>query len=97
MIKWLDNVDVALNALAHNMEEEGMMILAYDGETFGHHQKKADKWAEYFPEGVRKREDMKMSTMAEHLKQFEVKGRGQISEKSSWSCYHNLQRWDFCG
>jgi len=92
--KFLDNVDTTLEHLARATKDEEMLLLAYDGETFGHHHKFADLWAEYFPKGVEKRKDMKMITIDEYLKKFEIKDYADINENSAWSCRcGNLERW----
>ncbi len=92
--KILNNVDSALNYLQGFAADNEMLLLAYDGETFGHHHKLADKWAEYFPTGVKKRKDMEMLTISEYLKRFKTKHHTDIWDNSSWSCLcGDLKRW----
>lgn len=92
--RFLDNVDVTLNQLANSVKDREMILLAYDGETFGHHHKLADKWAAYFPKGVEKRKDIQMLTIADYIKKFEIKHKADIWDNSSWSCLcGGLKRW----
>ncbi|MDP2908468.1 MAG: DUF3536 domain-containing protein [Nanoarchaeota archaeon] len=92
--KFLDNVDTTLDQLEKLIEDKEMLLLAYDGETFGHHHKFADLWAEYFPKGIAKRKDLKMITIAEYLKEFKAKEEADIWDNSAWSCLcGGLKRW----
>jgi len=92
--KFLDNVDYTLDHLAKASKDESMTLLAYDGETFGHHHKFADLWAGYFPQGVKKRKDMEMVTLEEYLRRFGAKAKADIWDDSSWSCHcGGLKRW----
>ncbi|MDP2908074.1 MAG: DUF3536 domain-containing protein, partial [Nanoarchaeota archaeon] len=92
--RFLDNVDTTLEHLTNVVKDKEIQQLAYDGETFGHHHKFADLWAEYFPKGVAKRKDMKMITVNEYIKKFEIKDYANIWDNSSWSCHcGDLKRW----
>ncbi|MBU4502868.1 MAG: DUF3536 domain-containing protein [Nanoarchaeota archaeon] len=93
-VRLLDNVDVALDQLVSFAKNGETLLLAYDGETFGHHHKLADRWAEYFPKGVKKRKDIKMISISDYLKNFEVNNLADILDNSSWSCLcGGLERW----
>ncbi|MFW5852709.1 MAG: DUF3536 domain-containing protein [Nanoarchaeota archaeon] len=92
--KFLENADVALERIAMDINDGGIALLAYDGETFGHHHKFADKWAGYFPQAVEKRSDIDMITLDQFLKENRVYSQASLIENSSWSCLcGNLSRW----
>ncbi len=90
--RYLDNADIALDELVENRDSD-FMLLAYDGETFGHHHEFADKWAAYFPESVEKRDYVEMKTLDQIIKEVDPI-ESDIHERSSWSCLcGNLSRW----
>ena len=92
--RFLDNADIAIDRILRDIREDGLMLLAYDGETFGHHHKFADKWAAYFPDAVQKRSEAKMVTLDEYIELNPPKKYAEIIEKSSWSCLcGDLGRW----
>ncbi len=92
--RFLENADVALDRILRDRPDGGLTLLAYDAETFGHHHKFADRWAEYFPKAVAKREDAELVTIDEYVKLNPPKKYGKIVENSSWSCLcGNLERW----
>jgi len=67
---------------------EGDVVVALDGETFGHHIKGGDKLLADF-----------ISRHKDHLANLGwlyergVKGEVEIVERTSWSCPHGLGRW----
>lgn len=91
---FLDDVEFTLDYLGKKIEHDGdMMLLAYDGETFGHHHPFADNWEAYLPTAIAKRDDIDMISIDEYLKKFLVTEWAEINDNSSWSCFHNLDRW----
>jgi len=91
--KFLDNVDSTLDHIDKHVKDNEMLLTAYDGETFGHHHKHGNKWAEYFPKGVKKRKNMEIITINDYLKRFKVNEYSDIHDFSSWSCFCGLKRW----
>ena len=92
--RFLDNADVAIDRILRDIGEDGFMLLAYDGETFGHHHKFADKWAAYFPNAIRKRQEAKMVTLDEYIESNPPQKCADIIDNSSWSCLcGDLGRW----
>ncbi len=92
---YLDNVERTLEELRE--KEDGFILLAYDGETFGHHKPFTEKWQAYFPEGVAKVEGLDL--MLIHNLNGEFTMEGEVHEDSSWSCLcGGLKRWTVgCG
>ena len=92
--RFLDNADVAVQKVVDVAKDNSHILLAYDGETFGHHHKMADKWASYFPQAVDKHPGAKMITLDEYIDEIGVYDSAELVEKSSWSCLcGNLERW----
>ncbi len=74
-------------------ERQGLTLIATDGETFGHHQRR----------GVQMLADMlrdeaassyQIVTLADYLRTHPPTREIEISERTAWSCYHHLARWD---
>ncbi|MEM0464338.1 DUF3536 domain-containing protein [Pyrobaculum sp.] len=71
----------------------GDVVVALDGETFGHHIKGGDKMLAQFVEANRD----KLGNLGA-LYEKGYKGEVQIVERTSWSCPHGLGRWSYdCG
>ncbi len=93
-LRFLDNADMALEALIDKTADDPLVLLAYDGETFGHHHRLADHWAGYFPRAVEKRSGVAMLTPDQYIDYIGAKSKALIEEKSSWSCLcGGLKRW----
>lgn len=74
-------------------EEDGLVLLAADGETFGHHQKQAEeKLAEAM---VRARTTglCQVTHLADVFHRLEPTHEAMLAEPSSWSCPHGVGRW----
>ena len=80
-------------ALEGNPQEPSLLLVATDGETYGHHH--------HFTEMALSRafrflsEDSSVSLMppGAFLKQYPPQQRAKIVENSSWSCAHGVERW----
>ncbi len=82
----INNVDPFINRLKYrNTKEDYYVILAMDGETFGHHIKHAVK-SFLIPlfEALPNRNDVKICTVSEILDKF-LDGDVQYPRESSWS------------
>ncbi|MEM1616135.1 MAG: DUF3536 domain-containing protein [Pyrobaculum sp.] len=66
----------------------GDLIVALDGETFGHHIKGADKMLAHF---IAQHRDQLANLGA--LLERGYKAEAKIVERTSWSCPHGLGRW----
>jgi alpha-amylase/alpha-mannosidase (GH57 family) len=72
---------------------QGLTLIATDGETFGHHQRR----------GVQLLADMlrdeaespyQIVTLAAYLRTHPPTREIEITERTAWSCHHHLGRWD---
>ena len=73
--------------------ENQLMHVATDGETYGHHQKFADMALASCLECVESMEDVRLTVYGEFLAKFPPKYEAQIIENTSWSCFHGIERW----
>ena len=82
----INTVDAFANRLKYkNQDHDYYVILAMDGETFGHHVKHAIKnFLIPLFDALPNRNDIKMCTVSEIIEKF-PKGSKQIPKASSWS------------
>ncbi|MBU1742138.1 MAG: DUF3536 domain-containing protein, partial [Proteobacteria bacterium] len=71
-----------------------LVLIATDGESFGHHHKFGDMALAYVLNQFQRSRDIRLSVpelfLAEHPPQDEV----DVVEPSSWSCPHGVGRWE---
>ena len=77
----------------NNSEENQLMHIATDGETYGHHQKFADMALAYCLKKVEETPDVDLTVYGEFLEKNPPCYEAQIVENSSWSCCHGVERW----
>jgi alpha-amylase/alpha-mannosidase (GH57 family) len=78
-------------ALALN--PESALLLATDGETFGHHKKTGAATLAKALSILEERDDIAITNCAEYLATHYPAGTFEISAPSSWSCPHGVERW----
>ncbi|MGH7913186.1 MAG: DUF3536 domain-containing protein, partial [Candidatus Binataceae bacterium] len=79
---------------AAEVEPRGVVMIATDGETFGHHKRRGDAELARAITALELREDVRLTNCAEYLALHpEGAGSFEISAPSSWSCPHGVERW----
>ncbi|MEI8131124.1 MAG: DUF3536 domain-containing protein [Leptolinea sp.] len=79
-------------------DQDKLIIIASDGELYGHHQKFRDQFLARLTTDSMKGKPVNRSTPAEWLQKHPPKQTVSIVQKSSWSCHHGIRRWsDNCG
>ncbi len=73
--------------------EDRYLIIASDGELYGHHQRFRDQFLARLTTISFKGKPVEQITPAEWLKNHPPKQDVSIVENSSWSCYHGIERW----
>ncbi len=77
--------------------EDEVVVIATDGETFGHHKPFGDMCLAYFFTNVAPSlgiHPVNFGTyLAEHEPQFEVSLKNGFGEGTAWSCAHGVGRW----
>jgi alpha-amylase/alpha-mannosidase (GH57 family) len=70
-----------------------LLVVAVDGETFGHHKKGGDEVLASALRQLQGRKDLELVNLGQALELFPPRDEAQIAENSSWSCAHGLERW----
>jgi alpha-amylase/alpha-mannosidase (GH57 family) len=79
---------------AAQVEPGQLVMIATDGETFGHHKRHGDGELARAIDALERRDDVRFTNCAEYLA-LHPEGAGSfgIDAPSSWSCPHGVERW----
>ncbi len=69
------------------------LLLASDGELYGHHQPFRDKFLAHLMNGSLKHNNIRFIYPALWLKENSVTSEIKIHSNTSWSCHHGVDRW----
>jgi alpha-amylase/alpha-mannosidase (GH57 family) len=70
-----------------------LMHIATDGETYGHHQSHGDMALAYALDAIEARGLARITNYGEFLAMHPPTHEVEISENTSWSCAHGIERW----
>jgi alpha-amylase/alpha-mannosidase (GH57 family) len=73
--------------------EPQLILIASDGELYGHHQQFRDRFLAHLVNGASTSAGLEKSYPALWLKRFPVHDWISIREDTSWSCQHGIERW----
>lgn len=73
--------------------EPQLVMVASDGELYGHHQPFRDKFLAYLMDGALQSHPIDHIYPALWLQRHPVKHTIKILQKTSWSCHHGVVRW----
>lgn len=73
--------------------EPQLLLLASDGELYGHHQPMRDRFLARLADGAATRLGLSPVYPALWLKQHPPRRSTGIRENTSWSCHHGVGRW----
>ncbi|MGC8734743.1 MAG: DUF3536 domain-containing protein [bacterium] len=73
--------------------ENSMILIATDGETFGHHKKFGELGLAFAINYLLNSNIVKVSNLEYYLKNNYIEYEGEIYENTSWSCFHGIERW----
>ena len=80
------------------MSENQWLLMASDGELYGHHQTFRDKFLSYMLNGSAASQNVEYSFPALQLQKQQIFPLIKIRNETSWSCHHGVQRWrGVCG
>lgn len=82
-----------LNAFPKDERRAGLVHVATDGETYGHHHKFGDMALAYALKYIRSQKDVRLTNYGEFLERFPAAQEVEIVENTSWSCAHGVERW----
>lgn len=74
-------------------QEPQMILLASDGELYGHHQHFRDLFLSHLVNGASHKRQISKSYPALWLQEHSPRQVVQIREDTSWSCHHGVMRW----
>lgn len=81
------------NQEKNQRREPQFLLLASDGELYGHHQPLREMFLARLLDGAGSQAGLVNSYPALWLKEHPVRNTIEIREKTSWSCHHGLKRW----
>ena len=75
-----------------------IVLIASDGELYGHHQPFRDKFLERLIDNSLREEFYQLTYPGLFLKQYPAREQIDIRPNTSWSCHHGIERWrTVCG
>lgn len=72
---------------------ERLLLIATDGELYGHHQPFREKFLSRLMNGELSRLDIDTSFPALWLRDHDSIEENEVCENTSWSCMHGVKRW----
>lgn len=84
--------DRVLGAMQHD-DDDRMLMIATDGETFGHHHRFGEMALAWTFRRLHETPDVRVSGLVEFLRAHPPQHEVQIHSPSSWSCAHGVERW----
>ena len=91
----IDKLDVWLrDELSWRCRRGGLVLIATDGETFGHHHRQGADVLRSITERERL-PDCSLTTLGLYLRGHPPELDLEIVENTAWSCAHRLGRWSF--
>ncbi len=73
--------------------EPQLLLIASDGELYGHHQHFRDRFLAHLVNGASSNVGLEKSYPALWLKKYPPRYWVSIREGTSWSCHHGVERW----
>ncbi len=71
-----------------------LLMIASDGELYGHHQKFRDRFLARLLDGSTQERDINIQYPGLYIKIHPVLEEVKIRENTSWSCHHGVERWN---
>jgi len=90
--------DARLFVEQHLAHPRGLVLLALDGETFGHHQRGRERFLRDLLHKEAHQAGYEVTFPARYLRERPPRAEVELVEGTSWSCQHGLARWrEGCG
>ncbi len=92
----LENGDRFRDALIDAVKirsEERLLVVATDGETYGHHHKFGEMALARLFERFEQDPEISLPDIGTFLENHPARFECRIKENSSWSCVHGIERW----
>jgi alpha-amylase/alpha-mannosidase (GH57 family) len=78
---------------SRNQKADGLLTVASDGETYGHHHRFGDMALAYALYLIEAKHPARITIFGEYLELFPPTHEVGIFENTSWSCPHGIERW----
>ncbi|HEX2909692.1 MAG TPA: DUF3536 domain-containing protein [Chloroflexia bacterium] len=82
-----------LNAEKQCRSEAQLLMIATDGELYGHHQSYRDLFLQHLTRVSVATAGMQLTFPSLYMRQHPPTRRIRIHDRSSWSCHHGIERW----
>lgn len=83
----------AFNADKLRRSQPQLLMIATDGELYGHHQTFRDQFLAHLINGASTQLGIATTFPARWLRQHTPRRTVKIRDKTSWSCHHGVMRW----
>lgn len=74
-------------------QQARLLLVASDGETYGHHHQFGDMALAYAMDRLTRDGTLRMTNLATFLAAHPPNYDVEIAERTSWSCVHGVERW----
>jgi alpha-amylase/alpha-mannosidase (GH57 family) len=74
--------------------EDQLIVIATDGELYGHHKPWRDKFLSYLIQTGARNHNFEVCTLERYLQMHAVTKEVSIHQPSAWSCAHGIARWN---
>lgn len=81
------------NTVISQRSQDAMLVIASDGELYGHHQPFRDLFLDHLLVRSAMEDGMQVTFPGKWLTHHKVIHSAQLAEKTSWSCIHGVERW----
>ncbi|NPV56542.1 MAG: DUF3536 domain-containing protein [Anaerolineae bacterium] len=78
---------------ADQNDHDQLIMIASDGELYGHHQPFRDKFLQFLTSSALENHNVNLTYPGLWLKNHPPKSEIRIRENTSWSCFHGVTRW----
>ena len=82
-----------LGAFTDDRDWPQLVHIATDGESYGHHHRFGDMALAYALNYIESNQLARLTNYGEYLERHPPTHQVEIIEKSSWSCFHGIDRW----
>ena len=85
--------DRLVGAFSDQQRWPQLVHIATDGESYGHHHRFGDMALAYALNQIEAKKLARLTNYGEYLERHPPTQQVEIIEKSSWSCFHGIDRW----
>jgi alpha-amylase/alpha-mannosidase (GH57 family) len=82
-----------MDYFSRHQKQSGLVSIASDGETYGHHHRFGDMALAYALHYLESRNLARITIYGEYLSTYPPTHQVEIIENTSWSCPHGVERW----